>query len=192
MRDLVGPGEQRGDHAAANAVLRLLAGAVGETDDRERRDALRQVRLDLDSPRLEPDEGEGDGPPEHTPDATGTRVTRVSRVCAARAPCQGRDIPPLTRPSLVDLVAEHVQRERARDAAVVAALGRVPDHLTGSVHVRPHLHDEQLAIVRVGVPASPAEERLLAGVAVLGDVVRVVIPSCEGASEAIEMACWRS
>ena len=52
--------------AAADAVLRLLAGTVGETDDGEPGDALREVRLDLDPSRLQPDEREGDGSPEHT------------------------------------------------------------------------------------------------------------------------------
>ena len=37
-------------------MLRLLAGAIGETDDREPRDARLEVRLDLDLPWLEADE----------------------------------------------------------------------------------------------------------------------------------------
>ncbi len=51
---------------APDAVLRLLAGAVGEPDDRERGLLARaQVRLDLDAARLEADERERDGAAEH-------------------------------------------------------------------------------------------------------------------------------
>ena len=51
---------------APHAVLRLLAGAVGQPDDRERWLLARaEVRLDLDAPRLEPDERERDGATEH-------------------------------------------------------------------------------------------------------------------------------
>ncbi len=46
-------------------MLRLLARPVGEPDDREPRDARLQVGLDLDLPRLEPDEGVGDRASEH-------------------------------------------------------------------------------------------------------------------------------
>jgi hypothetical protein len=49
----------RGD-AAADAFLGLLAGAVGEPDDREGGSATLQVRLDLDPARVEADEGVGD------------------------------------------------------------------------------------------------------------------------------------
>ena len=48
----------RVDDAAPDAVLGLLAGPVGEPDDRERGQLARaDVRLHLDPPRLEADEG---------------------------------------------------------------------------------------------------------------------------------------
>ena len=50
------PLEGGGDDATADAVLRLLAGTVGEPDDRKAGDARLEVRLDLDATRLEPDE----------------------------------------------------------------------------------------------------------------------------------------
>ena len=45
------PLELGGGDAAAHALLRLLAGAVGEPDDREPGHAALEVRLDLDAPR---------------------------------------------------------------------------------------------------------------------------------------------
>ena len=65
MRRLSGHSSDGGDDAAADAVLRLLAGAVGEPDDREARNARLEVRLDLDLARLEPDERMGDRAREH-------------------------------------------------------------------------------------------------------------------------------
>ena len=59
------PLERGGDDAAADAVLRLLARAVGEPDDREPGDARLQVRLDLDLPRLEADERVRERASEH-------------------------------------------------------------------------------------------------------------------------------
>jgi hypothetical protein len=53
--------------AAPDPVLRLLAGAVGEPDDRERRLRARaQVRFHLDAPWLEADERERDRATEHS------------------------------------------------------------------------------------------------------------------------------
>ena len=49
-----GPLELGGGNAAADAVLRLLAGAIGEPDDRERWHAVLQVRLHLDPTRSRP------------------------------------------------------------------------------------------------------------------------------------------
>ena len=46
-------------------MLRLLAGAVGQTHDREGRRPTLQVRFDLDAPRVEADEGVGECPGEH-------------------------------------------------------------------------------------------------------------------------------
>ena len=67
------PFELRGADAAADAVLGLGAGAVGEPDDREAREAAVDVRLDLDAPRLEADERVGDGAREHSREATRAR-----------------------------------------------------------------------------------------------------------------------
>ena len=57
---VVGPLERSGQHPAPHAVLRLLARPVGKADDREAGDSRLEVRLDLDLPRLEPDECMGD------------------------------------------------------------------------------------------------------------------------------------
>ena len=56
----------RGD-SAADALLRLLAGAVGEPDDRERGHRALEVRFDLDATCVEPDERMRDGPRQHVP-----------------------------------------------------------------------------------------------------------------------------
>jgi hypothetical protein len=50
---------------AAHAFARLLAGAVGEAHDRERRQAVLDVRLDLDPAGLEADERVRDRACEH-------------------------------------------------------------------------------------------------------------------------------
>ena len=68
------PRELGGGDAAANSLLRLLAGAIGEADDRKRRVARLDVRLDFDPPWIEPDERMCDGPCEHV-------VTVDDRVC---------------------------------------------------------------------------------------------------------------
>jgi hypothetical protein len=60
-------------------VLGLGAGAVGQADDREARHAALEMRLHLDSARLEPDESVGDGAREHTNDATSATPTAVCR-----------------------------------------------------------------------------------------------------------------
>ena len=73
-----GPGQHRVDDPALHAVLRLLTGAIGEPDDRERRQVGRdEVRLDVDATRLEPDDGRGDSPCDHASDAYG-RLRDVS------------------------------------------------------------------------------------------------------------------
>jgi len=59
------PLELGGGDPAADAVLRLLAGSVGEADDREGGRAALQVRLDLDAARVEADESVGDRAGEH-------------------------------------------------------------------------------------------------------------------------------
>src|SRR5947208_14624765 len=53
------------EDAAAHALLRLLAGTVGESDDRQRRCAALDVRFHLHPPRLQADEGKGDRAREH-------------------------------------------------------------------------------------------------------------------------------
>ena len=60
-------------------MLRLLAGPVGEADDRERRQTALQVRLDLHAARIDADECVGDGSGEHSATLGGTS----QRVCAA-------------------------------------------------------------------------------------------------------------
>jgi hypothetical protein len=54
----------RGD-PASHPLLGLLAGTVGQPDDRERRQPALEVRLDLDPARVEPDQGMGDRACEH-------------------------------------------------------------------------------------------------------------------------------
>ena len=59
------PLELGASDAAAHALLRLLAGAVGEPHDREAGHTALEVGLDLDTPGLEPDERVGDGARQH-------------------------------------------------------------------------------------------------------------------------------
>ncbi len=61
----VGPDELGRRDPGADALLGLLAGAVGQADDREGRQPLVQVRLDLDPARLEADERVRDRAGEH-------------------------------------------------------------------------------------------------------------------------------
>jgi len=62
---LRGPLELGRRDPATDALLRLLASAVGEPDDRERRQPLLEVRLDLDAARVDADERVGDRACEH-------------------------------------------------------------------------------------------------------------------------------
>jgi hypothetical protein len=62
----VGEAQLGGRDAAAHAFARLLAGPVGEADDREAGNAVADVRLDVDAPRLETDERMGDRACKHT------------------------------------------------------------------------------------------------------------------------------
>jgi hypothetical protein len=79
---LHGPLELGGGNPAAHAVLRLLAGAVGEADDRKAGDPALEVRLDLDPARLEADDGVRDRAREHA-----SRLgRRTARMCAGSAP----------------------------------------------------------------------------------------------------------
>ena len=82
--------ELGGRDPAPDALLRLLARAVGETDDRERRDAVLDVRLHLDALWLEPDECMRDRACEHT----ATLATEVARLCADCVPNASRTIEP--------------------------------------------------------------------------------------------------
>jgi len=66
--------------SAPNPMFRLLAGTVGQADDREPRHAALEVRLDLHPPRLETDESVGDGAREHAFDATPEAVTEELRL----------------------------------------------------------------------------------------------------------------
>jgi hypothetical protein len=50
-------------------MLRLLAGAIGEPDDGEARDAVVEVGLDLDAAGIEADERMRDGAREHSSQA---------------------------------------------------------------------------------------------------------------------------
>jgi hypothetical protein len=63
-------------YTAADPLLRLLACAICEPDDREGRDPELQVSLDLDAAGLEADKGVRDGACEHvvTLDSKGSRV----------------------------------------------------------------------------------------------------------------------
>ena len=70
-----GPRQHRVDNAAVHPVLGLLAGPVGEPDDRERGQLGRdEVRLDLHPARLEADHGGGEGSREHTSTVRGKPV----------------------------------------------------------------------------------------------------------------------
>ena len=77
-----GPFELGGGDSAPDAVLRLLAGAVGKPDDGEAGDAVVEVSLDLDAAGIETDERMRDGAREH--------LTRLGsppiHVCAANVP----------------------------------------------------------------------------------------------------------
>ena len=54
-----------GGDAATDAFLRLLAGAVRESDDREDRRTGLEERFDFDPSRVEPDERMGNRSGEH-------------------------------------------------------------------------------------------------------------------------------
>ena len=72
------PLESGGDDPAADAVLRLLTGTVGEPDDREARNARLEVCFHLDLARLETDECVGDRAREHGPTVPGRRSPVVN------------------------------------------------------------------------------------------------------------------
>lgn len=72
------PFQGRRDDTAADAMLRLLARAIGEPDDREARNARLEVRLDLDLARLEADECVGHRACEHDDTVPGRRSRMVT------------------------------------------------------------------------------------------------------------------
>ena len=71
------PLELGGRDSAAHALLGLLACAVGEADDRERRHAALEVGFDFDAARIEADEGVGDSSREHLATVGAERAARV-------------------------------------------------------------------------------------------------------------------
>ena len=75
-----------------DAVLRLLAGAIGEADDGEGRQISRdEVGLDLDATRLEPDDGGSESPGQHTSDGTDEPVPGLCQLCAETVPKPASD-----------------------------------------------------------------------------------------------------
>ena len=105
----VGELQLGGGDPAADALARLLARAVGEPDDREARNAVADVRLDVDAPRLEADQSMRERACEHTTDATSGIATRPCRV----------------RPKLSDIATVRVMQIREtedRDAEAVVRL----------------------------------------------------------------------
>ena len=66
MRRLVGHSSSADEIPRPDALLRLLARAIGQPDDREGRHTLLEMRLDLDPARVDADECVGDGACEHT------------------------------------------------------------------------------------------------------------------------------
>ena len=86
----VGPLALGRTDAAANTLLRLLAGAVGEPDDRERGQRTLEMRLDLDATCFETDESMRDCAREHAARlgrrSRGFVSARVSTSCRLCAP----------------------------------------------------------------------------------------------------------
>ena len=68
------------DDSAADTLLRLLAGAVGEPDDRERGHGALEVGFHLDATGFEPDERMRDRPRQHVP-----RLGWVACACLCEA-----------------------------------------------------------------------------------------------------------
>ena len=79
-----GPPALRRAHTAPHPVLRLLAGAVGQPHDREARDSVEHLGLDLDPAGLEADERMRERASEHV----ATIGNRGLHVCAGSAPDQ--------------------------------------------------------------------------------------------------------
>jgi hypothetical protein len=91
-------------------VLGLLAGAVGETHDREPGQSVLEMRFDLDLASLEPDESMGNGAREHGP-TLGGNYARVSDRSAPKVRRSARDehvleeLPRATAGAAVDVTA---------------------------------------------------------------------------------------
>ena len=109
----------------ADALLRLLAGAVGEADDRERRHAELEVRLDLDAAGVEADERVRDGAGEHT----SKLGANVCRVCAGSVP----------KVELLGPRDEHVFEVLARAAA------RAPVHVPAVTLLQPQARRSRIS-----------------------------------------------
>ena len=82
------PLERRGDDPAPNPVLRLLAGPVGEPDDRESGNARLEMSLHLDLAWLEADQRMRDRACEHA-SKVGAKASRVSEAFAPKELLQG-------------------------------------------------------------------------------------------------------
>ena len=143
------PVERCGDDAASHAVLRLLAGPIGEPDDREPGNAELEMRLDLHLPRLEPDESVGDRACEHPADGRREGVTGGKRLRAERST------------SSSPREAEDVHREVARLPGVVAAHGHEAVHLVLRIEERLDLLGHELEVRAVVAPGRACGDRPL-------------------------------
>ena len=113
-----------GRDPAPNTLLRLLARAVGEADDREAGQPALQVRLDLDPPRIESDDGVGDGPREHAFHARQETRACLCRLCAGRATAATRAGTARPRP---DWPASRIARTTASRSAPAATTSAALD-----------------------------------------------------------------
>ena len=148
------PLERGGDDAAADAVLRLLAGAVGEPDDRESRDAQLEVRLDLDLPRLEPDESVGDRACEHRATVTRRRHAMVTASVPERSSYERYGVKQKTcTVKLLD------------SPRVVPAHGHEAVHLVLGVELRLELLRHELEVGSVVTPGRARRDRALVALA---------------------------
>src|SRR5262245_2830323 len=115
------PLERGGYDAAADAMLRLLARAVSETDDREAGHTELEMRLDLDLARLESDERVGDRASEHPLEGR------------AGGPAPSRDLEPRVLRLLRDEDRLEVLTGTPPGAAVHVALEAIDEPEPGAV-----------------------------------------------------------
>ena len=80
------PLELRARDSGSDSLLGLLTGLVRQPDDREGRYAALEVGLDLDRPRVETDEGMGDGARKHCFEARAVTRMGDARFCADFVP----------------------------------------------------------------------------------------------------------